>query len=345
MGYSSKFIASGSYGCAIRPGYNCNNNNTQAKTVSKLFSSKTEWEYEIEQNNLIRELDNNNKFTIKMISSCKIDKHFIKNNVNNIDKCDIIDEEPVIYQIVYEDGGKDLRDLFTDNDLLVYYPHIDIKEFLKKMLNIFEGLKQLEARGITHRDVKLDNLLYDGNKITLIDFGLALKKTEVYSVENLRLYRDNKVYYYPNEPKLYTYKKYNMNFDKIELNTDEFIGTLKGFIKRRMIEKLQVNSDNLREINSILNGLKDKNLQYMEEFKKLSNNEFNKIDLIKFDKMDTYLSGVVLMEILTYITFYISSYMIPQSLFVLIYSMLEPNPLLRPSMSQVVESYRQIINN
>lgn len=176
MGYSSKFIASGSYGCAIRPGYNCNNNDTQAKTVSKLFSSKTEWEYEIEQNNLIRELDNNNKFTIKMISSCKIDKHYIKNNVKNIDECEIIDEEPVIYQIVYEDGGKDLRYLFTDNELLVYYPHIDIKEFLKKMLNIFEGLKQLEAKGITHRDIKLDNLLYDGNKITLIDFGLALKK-------------------------------------------------------------------------------------------------------------------------------------------------------------------------
>ena len=45
------------------------------------------------------------------------------------------------------------------------------------------GISHLHARKIAHRDLKLENLLYDSEtkKITLIDFGLARKKKSKYS--------------------------------------------------------------------------------------------------------------------------------------------------------------------
>ena len=116
MNFTSKYIESGTYGCVIKPGYNCENNNFPLnKTVSKLFSDKEEWIYEIMQNKKINEIDKSNIFTVKMISNCEISQNYITKNVKNIDRCSIIYEDDKIYQIVYEDGGYDLRHLFIKN--------------------------------------------------------------------------------------------------------------------------------------------------------------------------------------------------------------------------------------
>lgn len=43
------------------------------------------------------------------------------------------------------------------------------------MRQVFEGLRQLHNRGVMHRDIKTENILLagDGNKVKLVDFGLA----------------------------------------------------------------------------------------------------------------------------------------------------------------------------
>jgi len=47
------------------------------------------------------------------------------------------------------------------------------KEIYRIGMQIINILKYLHERNIVHRDIRVPNTLYDGNKVSLIDFGLA----------------------------------------------------------------------------------------------------------------------------------------------------------------------------
>lgn len=49
----------------------------------------------------------------------------------------------------------------------------DIQEILKCLLNIIDGLLELKSLYIMHRDIKPDNIVYDGNNYKIIDFETA----------------------------------------------------------------------------------------------------------------------------------------------------------------------------
>jgi serine/threonine protein kinase len=340
MNFSSKYIASGSYGCVIKPGYNCDNNNFPLnKTVSKLFSDKNEWNYEIKQNRKISEIDKLNTFTVKMLNSCEISKKYINNNVKNISKCSIIEYDENIYQIVYEDGGYDLRELFSHNELFERFPDFNIRDFLLKLRNIFDGLYKIELLGLCHRDIKLDNLLFNGDKISLIDFGLMEKKAELFNDDNLHIYIRSNIYYYPNEIKLYGIKKLKLSFNNMRLNSLNLIEMLEEFILNN--KKITSNQLYLNEIRKIIEKIRKDTYEYLEFFKKTKHN----FDLKRFEKIDVYLLGVVLIEVLAYIAIYLPITLIKQEFFVLVSQMLEIDPYKRISMLEAKDLYGQIINN
>lgn len=340
MNFTSKYIESGTYGCVIKPGYNCENNNFPLnKTVSKLFSDKEEWIYEIMQNKKINEIDKSNIFTVKMISNCEISQNYITKNVKNIDRCSIIYEDDKIYQIVYEDGGYDLRHLFIKNHIFERYPNFNIKDFLIKLTNIFDGLYKIELLGLSHRDIKIDNLLFNGDKISLIDFGLMIEKNKIFDYKKLYMYSDSNIYYYPNELKLYATKKLNYNFNNLTLYSSNLIYMLEQFIINN--KKSNSNELYLSKIRKIIDKIKKDSIQYLNFFKKTK----QEIDLKRFEKVDVYLLGVVLIEILLYIMIYIPNFIIKEELFDLVLQMLEIDPYKRISMKDAKDLYRQIINN
>jgi len=339
MSFNSKYIASGSYGCVIKPGYNCENNIPKEESVSKIFSDKIEWLYEIKQNKVIEEIDKSNKFTVKMLNNCEISLSYVNKNVKDIYKCEIIEGENKIYQILYENGGIDLRELFIYNKILKYYEKFDIKEFLLEMEKIFEGLYEIEKIGLSHRDIKLDNLLYNGKKISLIDFGLMIEKRKIFDNDNLNIYYKTNIYYYPNEVKLYAIKKLKYSYNYIKLNSNYLTLSIKEFIKTNRT----INSNNIYilEIEKIINKLDIDALNYLNFFK----NTKQEIDLNKFEKIDVYLLGVVLLELITYIVIYIPKMIIKSEMFKLISEMLEINPYKRITMLEAKELYRKIMNN
>jgi len=61
-----------------------------------------------------------------------------------------------------------------------YVKDLTIKEITHYMKNLFVALRSVHALGIIHRDVKLNNFLYDrrNKKYLLVDFGLAEKKMQ-----------------------------------------------------------------------------------------------------------------------------------------------------------------------
>ena len=68
------------------------------------------------------------------------------------------------------------------------------------------------------------------------------------------------------------------------------------------------------------------------------------IDLKKFEKVDVYLLGVVLLELLSYIAIYIPKFEIKSEFFELVSKMIEINPYKRIDRRSASDLYRQIID-
>ena len=84
-------------------------------------------------------------------------------------------EGDVLYIITeYMDGGnlQDLFDWYKENGI-----HIDEKKLLNIFVQCLKGLKYIHEKGIIHRSIKHDNIIFDSNdKIKIINFKYSIKK-------------------------------------------------------------------------------------------------------------------------------------------------------------------------
>eukprot|EP00960_Hanusia_phi_P027987 747136-Hanusia_phi.AAC.1 len=80
--------------------------------------------------------------------------------------------------ILVEEQQALIFEYFEHNNPSDYVKDLTIKEIGHYMKNLFVALRSVHALGIIHRDVKLNNFLYDrrNKKYLLVDFGLAEKK-------------------------------------------------------------------------------------------------------------------------------------------------------------------------
>lgn len=344
--FNSKYIGHGSYGCTARPAFECTKNENKElvkHTITKLFSDKNVYDDEIKLHLKIAKIDKKNKFTIKLISACEIDKKFITENIENIEKCKIIKYEDNIYQIIYEDGGIDLFDYFKRS-----HDNFDSYEFLKKFIPVFAGIKLLIKNHLCHSDIRLDNILFNGEKIFLIDFGLLLNFNEILS-SRIGALKYKPIYFFPNELRLYLIKgdKTNDFFDNNKLNSDELLEIIDEHMYD--IEYLYDEyTEYFKQIDELNIYIQQKSIINQEQFDK---NKFkkNKYTTSKLfgEKLDIYQLGIVLYEIvLSIIYLYDKSQVtkIPIDIFKIIKMMLEPDVNLRIDIDTLIKYYSQLFN-
>lgn len=350
----SNYIGSGSYGCAIKPGFSCSSNNEIVdKSISKLFSEEIDYKEEVDISKRIALIDKDYKFTLKMISNCQITPAYINANVTNINNCKIIENQPKIYQIVYEYGGMDLHKLFIQSHIISAYPNLNIYEFLKKVTEILKGLEVLLKNGLAHRDIKMDNILYNGEKIILIDFGLLSTFEDVYKGKNLELYYelDNKTFHYPSEIVLFSslLLKRGLKDTNIPL-IHNFLKLVANFIAFDK-NKFNQTPEYLKEIERLNSYLFAKSTAYNSYFKATYNKEttplfdMNELTMNIAKKFDIYQMGIVIYElIITMITIYNPNEIkkIPLGIFQLLREMLEPNPLERIGITEAISKYSKL---
>lgn len=81
---------------------------------------------------------------------------------------DYFEEDDRQYLLLEHIGGVTLRNLVKENGL----HELDVRDYLLQICDILEYLHGLEPP-LVHRDISPDNLVADGEKIVLIDFGAA----------------------------------------------------------------------------------------------------------------------------------------------------------------------------
>lgn len=241
---SNIYLGEGSYGCVIKPGIKCKKN-IDKNTISKFFSDKKSWLTEINNNKVINKLLKK-KYTVKLIDYCSK----IKKNKILIQKCKSIDmKKKYLYNIIYEYAGIDLSNL----------KNIKFKNIFFKFDTIFETIKLLSDNNYIHFDIRLPNIVYNKNKLKLIDYGLMKNKKEINKL--IKKIKNYKIYYLPPEFNnlnlnyLYIHIINNLKYNKISKNKKKHMESIINFLFKNIKNNIKNNTINTRKIDVYMIGI------------------------------------------------------------------------------------------
>ncbi len=346
----SKYINVGSYGCVIKPNLNCDGTFGNENQITKFFFNEDNYKDEKKNHKQIEKIDKKKKFTIKIINSCKITlTPEIKKKIKNLKLCKL--EKDEIYQIIYENGGDDIYNMFKIN--IEKLNKINLFSFLQKFVNIFEGLCIINENNLVHFDIRLDNILFDfkNNKFNIIDFGLMNKKKNVYTYNNIKNY--NNIHpNYPNDINI-VYNIYNEkiyeDLNKYELNSNILVKFIYNDLKNLNTKYKNIKDPYFKKL--LKNIIEIYNYFSIDIFKQYNYIFFKKLKISKIikdfgDKVDVYLLGIALFNLLLEIFKKLNNNSIkkiPLELFSLIKKMILFNPYDRLTIQQATSEFKIIM--
>lgn len=161
----------------------------QVASQNQIYSPNTS----IIQDYIITGLEGKEIVAIKCVAKRKAKKTKVENEIrilkslnhpNIVKLLDIQEDQSSVYIILEFLGLKSL-DYYFKNKISLSSPQI--KSICK---NVLSALSYLEDKAIFHRDLKLSNVMYDGETAKIIDFGMASYESTVknYSMCGTELY-------------------------------------------------------------------------------------------------------------------------------------------------------------
>jgi len=309
MSNDSKLIASGSYGCVVLPPITSNISeikkrytNKEKDDIGKVFkfgiNGRKEAITEFKRyKDSVENILNYNKIVPK------IKGYYIISKIDNIsiNKCINIFSHYLkedIHQLIYENAGITFSD----------YPYnkLNYKKLLKMLKVFFKSFNNYTKYGKIHSDINSGNIMIKDNKILLIDFGLEKNKDNIFDrSKNSKFYKYKYIFYSPEFRLLYLKEKVN---NKININF--------GF-------------NNLKNLFNSNYDIMSKEY-ILQELSNLLDN-FN----VDYKKLDVYSIGVNLYLIRDKIIF--SNQKEIEEFDYLIKKMIEPNPINRFSISEIIK--------
>jgi serine/threonine protein kinase len=259
------YVDEGGYGCVFRPALPCKNKSRTRKTISKILT-KEDMEEEISMLKVVKKLDPDQKYFISYVEKCEPDsakrsdelsecghiREELSEMGEDVEQGDLVTEVPdTMGMIIFPDGGVDLITVIRNPDK--YLRGLTIKKFLESLEPLFKGLVLLNSRGLSHFDIKMENILFDGRVCRFIDFGFLNKSKKYYQLSS-------KYWIYPPEVRhsgREVVRMYTKLFNKygIELNDSitKIIGDtadMKGY-EKMVGEKVDVWSLGLALLESL----------------------------------------------------------------------------------------------
>jgi serine/threonine protein kinase len=166
----------GAYGCVYRPAFRCNEQPMypNEKYISKVMRKKTA-KKELSNYRALNmpAIDADRRYYLGEPELCTLENPDAFLNIKK--KCKI--DAPFVV-LNYLDGG--------DNLITVLKRRVNYVQILKAFENIFHAIVLMHANERYHLDIKLGNIVFDGKRCRLVDFGLS--RTSGMRVSNLYLY-------------------------------------------------------------------------------------------------------------------------------------------------------------
>lgn len=219
------FIAAGSYGCVFRPALRCRDDDDNSKkpstrTVGKVFLSREQFDIERRRLETIRALDPRGTFTLLYVRTCDVGPPY--RATDGAEHCPHLKSSRVP-QIIMHNGGRGLDRYITPRPISLML----FRRFFRLMIPILEGVERLALAGWVHQDIKPENLLYNQERLFLIDFGIMTPAVDVYSETNALL--GVQYLYFPPE---YLLAHARLHPDKVSFATaDDFVRAVHNHSK------------------------------------------------------------------------------------------------------------------
>lgn len=200
------FLGEGSYGCVIKPGYNCNGDKNNIKnSVTKLteinFSSKNE----LIVSKQIKTIKHNNKKIYKKHFAPIFDYCIIE--FNKLSKLDINKCENFLDNINYSSYDKEYSKFIKNKFYIFYVRYIYGAKTIHKYLDVISNYNELyknyistfhyllisimlmQKNKIVHNDLFDRNIIFDKklNVPIVIDFGLSYQISRLYNINGTKL--------------------------------------------------------------------------------------------------------------------------------------------------------------
>ena len=174
-----KYIGEGTYGCGFSPALRCEGETKRDYDLFSKLMSIDEAEKERIKGDLLKITDPEQRYFLYPLKVCKVNQSLLgkHNPENNIKSCKktfagkLNDARAVQYKY----GGIDLKKLtYTAEDVLPLF---------RGLTNLFQGLFKLQQDGVSHNDIKPENVVYlkqdDGSfLIRFIDIGFLQRNTD-----------------------------------------------------------------------------------------------------------------------------------------------------------------------
>ena len=308
-------VGEGTYGCVHKPSLKCNTTRkiNYTNKISKLMTKKAADE-EIKEYSKINKLDKTSKHYLGMPLKCLVENN--KESFNEIKQCKksskFLENKDKLRLLVMEDGGLNLSDIFN-NEFLNYSVEEKIHtcELIFIFLyDIFSSLKFFTKEQVYHRDIKLENIVFNRNerKMSIIDFGFMDSKNNLIKQAISDKYNLGVVWWSLAPYSLFINKndfveanilQSNPNLvNKFMLDNKLYNGDQINYFFKRITSKNNIDKTLLR--NTLLSQLKN-TISYL---KKTSHTQFlNEA----FPALDVHNLGMVLLELIGYTKEYINN--------------------------------------
>ena len=180
MQAESNVIGEGGFGCVFYPSLQCSEQGVDYHgKVSKVLPDDKAKE-ELQENSLVAKLDPDHRFTLGSPVKCtpseqsfaamqkcsrRMQENFIDSGSGKI--------KPETRLLIMQNGGSDLYS--TMERLMAAGSTGETRSEMDRLWHacvpIFEGLKIFNENGLLHHDLKLENIVWNYEKLALIDFG------------------------------------------------------------------------------------------------------------------------------------------------------------------------------
>jgi len=342
---SANVIGEGTYGCVHKPSLKCKSKKVDyTNKVSKLMTKKNS-RTEMGEYKKIQNIDKSNKFYLGNPVSCVPNNDdFAKQAIN---KCSGFKSNNMkdYNLLIMNDGGENLKQYADRMRFLPKTPEIieKIEKFWIEAQRILLGLKIFNDNGISHHDLKPQNIVYNEelNRTNFIDFGLMTTMDEIRNDSNNSKYGFGRLHWsFPLEMEFMNKNNY---LQIAKLSTTE----KEQMHKNYFIERAQTNDN----IKAFLYYVLPKNSNMWDKMcinsydliiKDINENNYNDFLERVIRTIDIYGTGIAFMYILNK-TSHLIEPKFASELRTLFYNMITPNVFMRYMPDQVLNEFETIL--